>query len=72
MSKAALISILMLLSFTCARAGELVGIKTILDPGTAEAVSTMQKNAWATLKFRDAPWAIVEIKAFSNRYRVKH
>jgi hypothetical protein len=44
----------------------------ILDPGTAEAVSSIQKNSWATLKFRDAPWTITEIKAFSNRYRLKH
>jgi hypothetical protein len=44
----------------------------ILDPGTAEAVSKIQKNSWATLKFRDAPWTITEIKAFSNRYRLKH
>ena len=44
----------------------------ILDPGTAEAVSTMQRNSWSTLKCRDAPWTVAEIKALSNRYRLKH
>jgi hypothetical protein len=38
----------------------------VLDPGTAETVSKIQKNAWATLKFRDAPWTITDIKAFQT------
>ena len=46
--------------------------RAVLDPGTAETVSKIQKNAWATLKFRDAPWTITDIKAFSNRFRSKH
>jgi hypothetical protein len=44
----------------------------ILDPGTAEGVSIMQRNSWATLKFRDGPWGISEIKALSERYRLRH
>ncbi len=44
----------------------------VMDPASAEAVLNLQKNSWATLKFRDAPWTISEIKAFSNRYRAKH
>jgi hypothetical protein len=44
----------------------------ILDPASSEEVLLLQKNAWATLKFRDAPWSISEIEAFSNRYRSNH
>jgi hypothetical protein len=44
----------------------------VMDPASADAVLILQKNSWATLKFRDAPWTISEIKAFSNRYRAKH
>ena len=44
----------------------------ILDPTSSGAVLILQKNAWATLNFRDAPWSVSEIEALSNRYRSKH